>query len=469
MTGFVGRDAELRQLDRLLDEARTGGGVLVSMRGRRQVGKSRLVAEFVNRAAVPAVHFTASRQPSAVERAAFFDAARTGGVEAVASLGADAIGSWEAALLLATADATSSNPVIVVIDELPYLIESDPAIEAILQKVWATLERRPVLMILIGSDLSMMSALTEYGRPLYGRAREVVIRPLSVAEVAQMTGSDARAALDAYLVIGGFPRLVQCWRSTDTVASFVRREFRDESSPLVISGERVVSAELPSDLPARAVLQAVGAGERSYAAIGQRSGVQRGQLDRTLATLIAKGLVRRSVPYGVGVGGRFPHYAIADEYLRFWLRFVAPGLEEMLRGRADLAVRRLDEGWLAYRGRAIEPLVRASVERMLPDTRLGDAAFVGGFWTRDGSVEVDLVGGPTIEALQTIEFVGSIKWRERKPFNREDLAALQQLRTRVPGADDATPLVGVSRNGFDVDGLDVMLGPDELVDAWARP
>ncbi len=81
-----------------------------------------------------------------------------------------------------------------------------------------------------------------------------------------------------------------------------------------------------------------------------------------------------------------------------------------------------------------------------------------------------LTAGIAVSAsAQTIEFVGSIKWREREPFNREDLAALQQLRTRVPGADDTTPLVGASRNGFDVDGLDVMLGPDELVDAWTRP
>jgi uncharacterized protein len=34
---------------------------------------------------------------------------------------------------------------------------------------------------------------------------------------------------------------------------------------------------------------------------------------------------------------------IADPYLRFWLRFVEPGLEEIERGHADLTLARVEE------------------------------------------------------------------------------------------------------------------------------
>jgi AAA+ ATPase superfamily predicted ATPase len=58
-------------LEAELDRVRqTSRGRLVSMRGRRRVGKSRLVDEFLRRGAsppVPYVFFTASRQPLARE------------------------------------------------------------------------------------------------------------------------------------------------------------------------------------------------------------------------------------------------------------------------------------------------------------------------------------------------------------------------------------------------------------------
>jgi hypothetical protein len=53
---------------------------------------------------------------------------------------------------------------------------------------------------------------------------------------------------------------------------------------------------------------------------------------------------------------------------------------------------------------------------MLPDERFGSARFVGGYWTRDGRVEVDLVGGTDPERTEAVELVGSITWRTRQPF-----------------------------------------------------
>lgn len=466
MERFVGRTRELARLNDLLGEVRSGPGVLVSMRGRRQVGKSRLVSEFLEAVEVPSVFFTASRQTVAVELGQFIDAARAGGVASAMALPADGVSSWEAAFSLVTADARPDRPVVVVIDEFPYLCESDPAIEAILQKVWHTLERRPVLLILIGSDISMMQALTEYRRPLYGRAREMVVEPLSVADVAHMRRLKPAAALDAYLVIGGFPRLAGRWRSTDTVTSFVRREFADESSPFVVTGERALTAELPADMRARAVLTAIGSGERSHGAILTRSGVGRGTIDVALGALAEKRIIERTNPYAEPPSTKSPRYTVVDPYLRFWLRFVQPSIELVARGRADLAVQRVEQGWSTFRGKAVAPLVRQSLERLLPHTSLGDAAFVGSFWTRDNRIEVDLVGGRGPDRARVVDFVGSIKWRDRDPFTNADLARLANQRAAVPGSGASTRLVGVSRSGFTATGPDLAVDPEMLVAAW---
>ena len=75
---FVGRSAELAALGRRL--ARAGGsraGVEVTLRGRRQVGKSRLVQEFCDRSGVRYVFFAATKGASAQESVrAFLDELR---------------------------------------------------------------------------------------------------------------------------------------------------------------------------------------------------------------------------------------------------------------------------------------------------------------------------------------------------------------------------------------------------------
>ncbi|CAN5914658.1 hypothetical protein BH23ACT10_BH23ACT10_40460 [soil metagenome] len=121
--------------------------------------------------------------------------------------------------------------------------------------------------------------------------------------------------------------------------------------------------------------------------------------------------------------------------------------------------------WPTYRGHDVEPLVRASIERMLPHANLGDTTFVGGYWNRTGDVQVDLVGADRERSPATITMLGSIKWRERRPFRRDDLLALAAARSQVPGADNAA-LVGVSRSGFDTGELDTALSPEDLMAAW---
>ena len=63
-------------------------------------------------------------------------------------------------------------------------------------------------------------------------------------------------------------------------------------------------------------------------------------------------------------------------------RFVAPGLDEVDRGRGDVVLERVRRDWLSWRGRAVEPLVRDALERLLPDDRFPGVRHVGGWWNR---------------------------------------------------------------------------------------
>ncbi|MGH3312142.1 MAG: AAA family ATPase, partial [Streptomyces sp.] len=176
--GFTGRGLELRILDGWLDKVRAQSsasrGQALVVKGRRRVGKTRLVQELCARSGVPYVFFQATRsQPAPMARRAFFDVVAE----------ADGLGDHGHALahvtppedwvrtLAALAGSLPDKPVIVVLDEVPWLAEADPHFDAALKTAWDMhLSAKPVLLLLLGSDLAMMDRLTSYDHPFYGRA-----------------------------------------------------------------------------------------------------------------------------------------------------------------------------------------------------------------------------------------------------------------------------------------------------------
>lgn len=467
--GFVGRDRELAALERMLARVRAGGrpgrpGRAVLMRGRRRVGKSRLVEEFVARAGVPYLFFTASAQPApAAELRLFVQAGTESTLPDATGFTGQAPQTWDAALRLLAGALPVDTPSVVVLDEMPYLIGSDPGFEGTLQKVFdRKLSRRPVLLICVGSDLAMMEALGGYGRPFHQRATEMVVPPLNPAGVARMLGLPAPAAFDAYLVCGGLPLVLAEWPHGTPVLDHLAQVLSDPTSALLVSGERALAAELPADSQARLVLGAIGSGERTFASITRAiGGIPQGSLTRALNLLTSKRIVELSTPLSTKPS-RDTRYAVADPYLRFWLALLGPYLPEIERGRGDLTVARIRTAWPSWRRRAIEPVLREALRRA-PDGLLpAGTAVIGGYWTRTNDVEVDLVGADRGPVAGRVTLVGSVKWQERRPFDRHDLAALAAHRTRVPGADAGTAMIAVSRAGARVTDIPV-LGPADLL------
>ena len=292
------------------------------------------------------------------------------------------------------------------------------------------------MLFCIGSDISMMEQLMDHDRALFGRPTlQIRIPPLSPGDIAQLLALDAGDVFDAYLTIGGFPMLAADWGARMTRKRFLARELIDPSSNLIVNGERILAAEFRSETQAREVLEAIGKGERRFEEIRRRTSLQPASLSRSLELLVhGKGVVERLTPYAAPLPRRDPRYLVADPYLRFWLRFVAPYMQEIERGRGDEAVARVTRDWSVYRGAAIEPIVRATIERMLPNDRFGDARRVGSWWDRTGR-QLDLVGLPEGGGPARVSFVGSIKWRERAPFDGNDLRALEAALTLVPGVE----------------------------------
>lgn len=478
MGEFWGRDGELRALQADLEEVRrTGRGRMLAIRGRRQSGKSRLLTEWVEKADVPYLFTTAVKNANpAVQLAGAMDdlaTARTPLPQRDVAFAAPAT-SWAdlfARLPLAMADQAA----VIVLDEYPWAVETDDTLEGVLQNAWdRSLERLPLLVVLIGSDMAMMERLTEHDRPLYGRAVERTVQPLSPAGVAEAcgTGRDPVDLFDVYLATGGYPRLVTEAARHRTAKRFVHDQLTDDSSPLVVAGQRVLSSELRDAESARTVLEAIGSIEVGHptfsSAVAHLGGDEKTagtQLTRALGSLQAKGMVAVEVPVGAGPRSRLRRYRITDPYLRFWFRFCAPEIAHIERGRADLAMARYERDYRSWRGRAIEPVVRDAMDRLASDPAsvFAGTEAVGPWWDRNNDHEYDVVAS---DRHGRVVWIGSVKWRTNRPMRRTDLTDLTEARAVIPRASDAHRLAVCPAGDDPAAGFDAVLTAGDVLAAY---
>jgi uncharacterized protein len=480
MQGFVGRAAELALLRKRLDRvARSGRATAVAIRGRRQVGKSRLVQEFCDEAGVPYLFFAAIKGASPVESVSgFFADLKDSALPADRELVPESGGaSWPDAFRL-LASVLPEAPSIVVIDELPWLAEQDDLFDGALQAAWdRLLAGRPVLLLLLGSDIHMMERLTAYDHPFFGRADNLVLGPLNPAETGQALGLRAADAIDAHLVSGGLPGILRGWPHGMSPLSFLEQECADPAAPLFSVPESALMAEFPSPDQARRVLEAVGSGDRTHANIAASAGsrlgtVPSGSLSPLLRRLVAeKRVLAMDEPLSTRPG-RPARYRVADSNLRLYLAAGRAAQEQARRGRPDAAFRIVQRRWPSWRGKAVEPLARQSLEIACASgaTPWPDVQEVGGWWNRQFDPEIDLVGADRAPVANRIYFLGSIKWLGT-PFDRHDLADLLRGAAEVPGFTLGTSglaIVSLSGTapGVRPGQVDLEWGPDDIVSAW---
>lgn len=470
MRSFTGREEELATLNRALQmvvKPRTDRpGQCLLVRGRRRVGKSRLVEEFIERSEAPYLYFTAARGTVTEQLRQFREDALDSTLPGRDVLVQGRPYDWDGAFRLLAAALPDEQASVVVFDEVPYLMDDGQTFESLLQRAWDRhLVRKPVLLILVGSDLSMMEALNTYQRPFHQRGREMVVGAMNPADVGEMLNLDPVEALDATLVTGGLPLICADWPDGVDLWTFLESSLANPISALLVSAERSLAAEFPERAQADIVLRAIGSGERTFTNIARAAGeIGSTPLHRSLDTLLEKRLIAGEQPLSTRPS-KDRHYRIVDPYLRFWLRFLRPAMPEIERGRGDLALERIRTAWTSWRGSAIEPLIREALARTIPDDTL-PSAVIGSYWTRTHDIEIDIVGADRAPIAKEIRFVGSIKWLEKAPFDEHDLADL--MRHRAALTDGMVPAIAVSRHGARSlpSGLDRCYGPEDVLAAW---
>ena len=162
---FLDRIDERRRLLRFIREAE--GGV-ACVYGRRRIGKSRLLDEVLGEKE-NVVFYCADRSEAALQRARMAK-----DVSRMLSGFADVVYSgWRSFFERWQREAPHGS--VLVIDELPYLVERSPELPSILQKIADNLRKTGQKLVLCGSSQRMMQGLVmDVSEPLYGCCRVIL-------------------------------------------------------------------------------------------------------------------------------------------------------------------------------------------------------------------------------------------------------------------------------------------------------
>ena len=186
--------------------------------------------------------FTASAQRQSQPSCLFVEKAAASTLPGAQILREQQPQTWDAALTLLAA-ALRRPTERRRLDEMPYLIASDRASRERCRRssIASCPGDRSADLRRIGSGDD--GGLNDYGRPFHQRATEMVVPPLSPADVSEMLDLSAADAFDAYLVSGGLPLILDEWPNGASVHEYMTRGGTGSDLALLVSGERALAAE----------------------------------------------------------------------------------------------------------------------------------------------------------------------------------------------------------------------------------
>lgn len=351
---------------------------------------------------------------------------------------------------------------LVVIDELPYLMETTPELTSLLQR-YVDAPQGPSL-VLAGSSLSTMAELVTARAPLYGRSAAVAVpAPFAGGDLAELWGvRDPARVLWVDAAVGGLPGYRPLLEPPGPrLDAWMVEEVLAPSSPLLDAAEvtLVDTVDMAHRGIYRAILAAIAAGDQTFSAIARVIGRPSGSVTRPLAALERAGLVTRVAD---PLRSRRDRYDLADPHLRMWLGIIAPHRSRLQAGHAEeVWAQAGDTTWRAQiLGPRWEAVARAHVARFAAEL-IGPVERVGVTTVSDRvartSHEVDIVAarGRQVVAL------GEAKLRRLGAADLDrlrrirDLLGAERARIVLASADGVEPAAARSSEVITVTPADV--------------
>lgn len=405
---FINRKKELEFLENQIKKPSS----FVVLYGRRRVGKSELIKQFIKNK--KAIYLLSTQE---VEK------------EVIESFSAEISKYFKDSALKVNPFSKfrqiaeylkdkNTTDLILVIDEFPYLVDANKAIPSILQKYWDShLSSAGLHMILCGSSIGAMETQV-LGRksPLYGRRTgQWKVDPLPFAQFVKFFhDAGFEKLIELYSITGGIPLYVLEFDGSKTVFENARTAIATRGSLLYQETDIILKEELREPKTYFSILKEISAGRNSLNELSNALGVERTTLTRYLNTLIELDLIELIKPVTSAKKSRDSIYFMKDNYFKFWFVFIYPFIKDLDSFIFDGFERNFRENFNTYIGKQFEMVCMEAVRSANPIKSTNIGKWWGAYRDMETkerkTAEIDIVS--INEQTKEILFV-ECKWREK--------------------------------------------------------
>lgn len=327
MAGFIGRKTELSRLENIWNSELNKSCVVY---GRRRVGKSELLIQFcMNKRAlyVECIQESlANNMRNIAKSLSLLDGKERKGYEFIVDALEDVFHSC------------ATEKTVIVMDEIPYLIQQAPHVASALQHFVDRINRETDSMIIIcGSFMSViLKETTDYNKPLYGRFSHYFrIEPLTLAECVEFHPKMSKIdQTKLYLTVGGIPK----YHLDSNVESYkeyvIKHFFSRFEADLIDEAKFLISGEFVPAERYLSILTAISDGATSAKTISEKSKIERMTCSNCLSNLCDVGIVQK-VPAMFDAPIR-PVYRIANNLTDFVQSICSDSRNLALRNASEI-------------------------------------------------------------------------------------------------------------------------------------
>ena len=422
---FFDREQEFEKL-REIEELSHEVAQFTIITGRRRIGKTEMVKKFYEDRSM--LYFFVARKAEADLCEIFIEEVRS-------KLGIPIIGNATsfAAIFKLIMEISQDQHINLFIDEFQDFYRVNPSIYSDMQNIWDSYKNTAhINLIVAGSVNTLMNKIfKDKKQPLFGRQTATMnvrpFRPSVLKEIMSEYCPDYKKSdlLALYTLTGGVAKYVELFidRKKFTEKKMMDMFF-ERDSYFLLEGKNMLVDEFGKDYGIYfSILTLIAQGKNTRSELENALNIK--ELSGYLKNLSEEyGLISKMQPVYEKSSNKNVHYAINDQFLKFWFRFIYKYMHIIEAGGNDKLRAIAERDFPTVSGKSLESYFDEVLKESGNYTRLG-------YWhDRKGENEIDIIAEDELESR--IEFI-EVK-RQAKNFDEQILKDKSELFFKAVGA-----------------------------------
>ncbi|MCX6722552.1 MAG: ATP-binding protein [Candidatus Staskawiczbacteria bacterium] len=433
---FIGREKELSELAPFLKKQTAS---LIVVKGRRRIGKSRIIAEFAKKqkfykfSGLPPEKNKPPQKDQEDQRKEFVRLLAEQGIPGVSS------NDW-GDIFWQLSQHTQKGRIIILFDEISWMAANDELFLKKLKNAWDLhfQNNRELILILCGSisswiDENILSSTGYFGRISW----TLTLRELKLFECNQfLEALNFRGSVyekfKILAITGGVPWYLEQMRGDINADENIRVQCFTEGGVLYNEFDTIFNElfKKRSEVYKKIILALVN-GPLEFADIYKKIGYEKsGKISTYLKDLSSAGFIQSECSWHIKSGkeAALCRYRLSDNYLRFYLKYICPNRHKIEKGQFDLSIDNFT-GWSSALGFQFENLVlnnRRNIQNILgikSDDIVSDSPYFQHKTTKQLGCQIDYL----IQTKYNTLFVCEIK------FSRHEInsSIIEEMKAKI--------------------------------------